>query len=79
MYGIARQYGMILTDEDVTMSFEQKNKWLRQNPVAAAQHFMHCLNTFFQVSLKSNARLLGELLDNAIGIEFQASVPLMLT
>ena len=37
---IARQYGTILTDEDVkTMSFEDRSKWLRQNPVTAARHF----------------------------------------
>ena len=34
---IARQYGTTLTDEDVkTMSFEEKSKWLRQNPVTSS-------------------------------------------
>ena len=70
---IARQYGTILTDEDVkTMSFEEKSKWLRQNPVTAARHFQYRLNTFFQVFLKSSAHPLGELVDYAIRIEFQA-------
>lgn len=54
------------------MSFEEKSKWLRQNPVTAARHFQHRLNTFFQVFLKSNANPLGELVDYAIRIEFQA-------
>ena len=70
---IARQYGTILTDDDVkTMSFEEKSKWLRQNPVTAARHFQYHLNTFFQVFLKSTAHPLGELVDSAIRIEFQA-------
>ena len=70
---IARQYGTILTDDDVkTMSFEEKSKWLRQNPVTAARHFQYRLNTFFQVFLKSTAHPLGELVDYAIRIEFQA-------
>ena len=70
---IARQYGTILTDEDVqTMSFEDRSKWLRQNPVTAARHFQYRLNTFFQVFLKSSAHPLGELVDYAIRIEFQA-------
>ena len=70
---IARQYGTVLTDDDVkTMSFEEKSKWLRQNPVTAARHFQYRLNTFFQVFLKSTAHPLGELVDYAIRIEFQA-------
>ena len=69
---IARQYGTTLTDEDVkTMSFEEKSKWLRQNPVTAARHFQYRLNTF-QVFLKSAAHPLCELVDYAIRIEFLA-------
>ena len=53
---IARQYGTLLTDDDVkTMSFEEKSKWLRQNPVTAARYFQYRLNTFFQLFLKSTA------------------------
>ena len=70
---IARQYGTKITDEDVkTMSFEEKSKWLRQNPVTTARHFQYRLNTFFQVFLKSTAHPVGELIDYAIRIEFQA-------
>ena len=70
---IARQYGTTFTDEDVhSMSFEEKSKWLRQNPITAARHFQHRLNTFFQLFLKSAAHPLGELVDYAIRIEFQA-------
>ena len=67
---IARQYGTTFTDEDVkNMSFEKKSKWLGQNPVTAARHR---LNTFFHKFLKSKAHPLGELVDYAIRIEFQA-------
>ena len=53
------------------MSFEDKSKWLRQNPFTAARHFQYRLNTF-QVFLKSSAHTLGELVDYTIRIEFQA-------
>ena len=44
-----------LSDEDVrSMSFEEKSKWLRRNPVTAARHFQYRLNIFFQVFLKSS-------------------------
>ena len=70
---IARQYGTTFTDEEVaSMSFDEKSKWLSQNPVTAARHFQHRLNTFFQKFLKSKANPLGELVDYAIRIEFQA-------
>lgn len=73
---IARQYGTMLSDEDVndedvkTMSFEEKSNWLRQNPVTPDRHFQYRLNTFFQVFLKSSAHPLGELVNYAIRIEF---------
>ncbi len=68
---IARQYGTTFTDEEVAaMSFDEKSKWLSQNPVTAARHFQYRLNTFFQVFLKSKAMPLGELVDYAIRIEF---------
>ena len=70
---IARQYGTIISDDDVKgMSFEDKSKWLRQNPVTAAYHFHYWLQTFFQTFLKSCAQPIGELVDYAIRIEFQA-------
>ena len=63
---IARQYGTTLTEDVKSMSFEEKSKWLRQNPVTAARHFQYRLNTFFQTFLKSKAHPLGELVDYAI-------------
>ena len=53
---IARQYGTVFTDEDVAaMSFEEKSKWLRQNPVTAARHFQYRLNAFFQMFIKKSS------------------------
>ena len=54
------------------MSFEEKSKWLRQNPITPARHFQYRLSTFFQTFLKSKAHPLGELVVYAIQIEFQA-------
>ena len=70
---VARQYDTKLSDEDVKLiSFEERSRWLRQNPVTAAYRF----NTFFLVFPKSTAH---QLVEYAITIEFQARVPLMLT
>lgn len=61
------------TDEEVSaLSFEDKSNWLRSNPVTAARHFHYRLNVFFQEFLKSSAKPLGEIVDYAIRIEFQA-------
>ena len=54
------------------MSFEQKSNWLRRNPVTAARHFHYKLNLFFNGFLKSSANPLGEIVDYAIRVEFQA-------
>ena len=70
---IAKQYGVLYTDDDISaLSFEEKSNWLRRNPVTAARHFHYRLNTFFQDFLKSTAKPLGEIVDYAIRIEFQA-------
>ena len=70
---IARQYGVIFTDEQVAaLSYEDKSNWIKQNPVTAARHYQYRLNTFFQDFLKSPTNPLGELVDYVIRIEFQA-------
>ena len=70
---IAKQYGTIYTNEEVeSLSFDEKSNWLRCNPVTAARHFQFRLNTFFNDFLKSTAKPLGEIVDFAIRIEFQA-------
>ena len=70
---IARQYGTKLTDEDVkNLSFQERCNWLKSNPVTAARHFEYRLELLFREVLKSKAEPLGELLDYAVRIEFQA-------
>ena len=70
---IARQYGQNYTDDEVAaLSFDEKSKWIRRNPVTAARHFQYRLNTFFNEFLKSPAKPLGEIVDYAVRIEFQA-------
>ena len=69
---IARQYGTHLSDEDVkSLSWEDKCKWIRTNPVTAARMFQFRLETFFKDVLLSDARPLGDLQDYMIRIEFQ--------
>ena len=47
--------GETFTEEQVkNMTFQEKSKWLRSNPVTAARHFHYRLNTFFQKFLKSS-------------------------
>ena len=70
---IAKQYGVHYTDDEVgALSFEEKSNWLKCNPVTAARHFHYRLKTFFQYFLKCTAQPLGEVVDYAIRIEFQA-------
>ena len=70
---IAKQYGIHYTDEEVSaLPFEVKSIWLKRNPVTAARQFHYRLNVFFQDFLKSTANPLGEIVDYAIRIEFQA-------
>ena len=69
----ARQYGVSYTDEEVeSLSWEEKSGWLQRNPALAARHFQYRLNVFFQDVLKSHANPLGEIVDYAIRVEFQA-------
>ena len=71
---IAKQYGVYYTDDDVaSLSFDDKSNWLKRNPVTAARHFQYRLNSLFQGFLKSTAKVLGEIADYAIRIEFQGS------
>ena len=70
---IAKQYGVHYTDDEVSaLSFWEKSNWLKRNPVTAARHFHYRVNMFFQDFLKSTAQPLGEVVDYAIRIEFQA-------
>ena len=70
---IARQSGVSLTDDDVkNLSYEERCTWLRLNPVTAVRHFHYRLETFVKHVVMSNAKPLGEVVDYAIRIEFQA-------
>ena len=70
---IARQSGVILSDEDVcNLSYAERCNWLRSNPVTAVRHFHYRLETFVKHVLMSNANPLGEIVDYVIRIEFQA-------
>ena len=70
---IARQSGVILSDEDVcNLSYAERCDWLRSNPVTAVRHFHYRLETFFKHVLMSNANPLGQIVDYVIRIEFQA-------
>ena len=45
---IARQYGVIYTDDEVAgLSFDDKYNWLKHNPLTAARHFQYRLNALF--------------------------------
>ena len=70
---IARQSGVMLSDEDVSnLSYAERCNWLRSNPVTAVRHFHYRLETFVKHVLMSNANPLGEIVDYVIRIEFQA-------
>ena len=69
---IAKQHGVSYSDDDIeNLSFEERSKWLRQNPITATRHFQYRLATFFKEFLKSSAHPLGEINDEAVRIEFQ--------
>jgi hypothetical protein len=70
---IARQYGTILSDEDVKgLSYDERCTWLRSNPVTAVRHFHYRLETFFKHVIMSGSKPLGDVVDYAIRVEFQA-------
>ena len=51
---IAKQYGVIYTDEDVdALSFDERCNWIRRNAVTAARQFQYRLHVFFKTFLKS--------------------------
>ena len=68
---IARQYGVILSKDDViNMPWIKKSEWLRSNPVTAAWHFQYRLELFWKEVIMSKA--IGDITDFMIRIEFQA-------
>ena len=68
---IAQQHGVHLTDDDIlNMPWEEKCKWLRNNPVTAARHFDYKVQQFFRIILLKQ-KVLGKVTDYFIRTEFQ--------
>ena len=69
---IAAQNGQHLSDQDVeNLTWEQKCMWLRTNPVTAARHFDHRLQTFMKMIILGNSHPIGQIQDFKYRIEFQ--------
>ena len=69
---IAAQNGQHLSDQDVeNLTWEQKCMWLRTNPVTAARHFDHRLQTFMKMIILGNSHPIGQIKDFKYRIEFQ--------
>lgn len=69
---IALQHGHKFSEEDIeNMSYEEKCKWLRQNPVMAARQFDHRLQSFFRDVIQSTAAPLGKVTHFYQRTEFQ--------
>lgn len=70
---IALQYGHTLSDERVkNMLWEEKCKWLRENPVTAARHFDFKLKKLFQdIILHKQLQPLGPISNYFYRIQFQ--------
>ena len=68
---IAQQYGVTLSDEDIDkLTWEQRSKWIRNNPVTAARHFDYKVQQFFKIIIQKN-KVLGNVSDFFIRTEFQ--------
>ena len=70
---IAKQQGVQLTDDDVlSLSWEEKCKYLRSDPVTAARHFDNRVQLFFKyILMNKQLNPLGEVTDYKYRIEFQ--------
>jgi hypothetical protein len=63
--------GKTLTDDDIgNLTYEQRVSMIRNDPILAARHFDHRLQTFFTYIL-GNASVLGKLKYYFYRIEFQ--------
>lgn len=62
LQSISKQHGRPLSSEECSnLSFEEKSLLLRSNPVTAARHFDHRLQSFFALFLLSLANPLGKI------------------
>ena len=72
LQGIARQQGRMLSEEQIrSMTWEEKCELLRSNPVTAARHFHHKLQSLFTDVILSDAAPLGKITNYFYRIEFQ--------
>ena len=70
---IGRRNGIKYSEDDVcNMTWNEKAKLLRGNPVVTVQMFQHRLDAFFQDFIMSKANPLGKVKEYCIKIEFQA-------
>ena len=70
---IAKQQGKQLTDEDVlALSWEEKSRYLRSDPVTAARHFDTRIQLFFKyILMNKQLNPLGDIVDYKYRIEYQ--------
>ena len=70
---IAKQQGQQLTDEDVlALSWEEKSRYLRSDPVTAARHFDTRVQLFFKyILINKQLNPLGDIVDYKYRIEYQ--------
>ena len=69
---IARTQGKNMTDEKTeTLSYTERCSLLNLNPVIAAKHFQHRVETFFTQVLLSPVNPIGKIIYYALRIEFQ--------
>ena len=69
---IAKQTGVNLSDQDVqALTWDEKCRWLRSNPVTAARHFDHRLQCIFRDVILSPTAPLGKVFNYFYRIEFQ--------
>ncbi|XP_062607417.1 glutamic acid-rich protein-like [Saccostrea cucullata] len=69
---IGRQYGHNFTDQDVKdMTWDERCRWIRQNPVTIARHFDYRLKQFIKNVLLSPQQPVGKVTMYMYRIEFQ--------
>ncbi len=68
---VARTQGRDITEEQVeALSYIERCQMLNANPVVAAKHFQHRVETFFSEVLLSKSNPIGKVIYYALRIEF---------
>ena len=69
---IARQQGVLLTEEEVkNLDWQEKCRWIRSNPVTAARHFDYRAPKFINNVMLSEPHPVGEIVDYFYPVKFQ--------